>query len=104
MKKLFAFLVLTISSVAFANDELLKLIDDKVVVYVGSCHVAADQAVMTSNVGSVGMQPCVVGQVPGDEANHFILLYQNGEAHRLVKYHRPTRTQEVLWRDPESML
>lgn len=88
-----------------ADDELLKLLGNKAVEYVGTCRVDTRGAVVFTEQETVGVVECVVGSEPTNSGIKFILIWNRGKLHRLVRLPSSTPTkQEVIWRNPDTLI
>lgn len=83
-------------------DALTKMVEDKQVVYSGGCLVDSKAELSFDEAKATGQMRCVVGVVPGDEDNFFVLLYSGDKPYKLIKLSKSTQKQVVLWIDNKA--
>lgn len=94
-------IIMSCSAKADTLDDVLK---DKRLVKQGRCGITAKGELSADESKSIGLMPCEFSIKEGDEENIYFMLYQNGKPHRYIKVNIKTKVQEVIWRDPNSMV
>jgi len=83
---------------AESEERLNELISDKYVIYVGTCNVGANGDLVFPPAPPKVALKCIVGIGLDDEQKHYVLLYVNDRAARLVLFDKVAGTQTQLWR------
>ena len=76
---------------------LERLIDSKVVIYVGECRVGEQGQLVFPPTEAKVMLKCIVGMEPSEPEKHYVLLYVNGQAAKLVLFNTADKSQTMLW-------
>lgn len=100
--------IMAICGSARANDELKRLLGDRQVEYAGTCRVNVVGKIVFSEKDAIGSVECIVGSLPTDGNVKYVLLWNGANVDRLVKFTRKVgkspEKQEVIWRNPDTML
>lgn len=100
--------LMAIMGYARADQQLIKLLGEREVEYAGICRVNALGNLVFTEKETVGVQECIVGSLPTDGNVKYVLLWSGEQINRLVKFTRKVgkspEKQEVIWRNPDTML
>jgi hypothetical protein len=100
--------IMAICGHARANEQLIKLLGEREVEYAGVCRVNAQGNLVFTEKETVGVQECIVGSLPSDGNVKYVLLWSGEQLSRLVKFTkkvgRSPEKQEVIWRNPDTLL
>jgi hypothetical protein len=100
--------IMAIMGSARADQQLMKLLGNKETEYAGVCRVNTQGNIVFTEQETVGVVECIVGVEPKDKDVKYILIWNGVALSRLVKFTKKTATtpekQEVIWRNPDTML
>ncbi len=82
---------------AGTEKELRDLLDDKQIVYKGTCWFDQQGILTFKNDLRKVTEQCVVGMKLPDQTKHYVLLYGDKGATKLILFDETTKSQEVLW-------
>lgn len=84
--------------------ELADIMKGKVIATQGICDLNAKGEMAQKHHAVRQQLPCVLVLDPKDDEHAYFMIIVKGKANRLIKTNRDNTVQEVLWRNPESMV
>ena len=100
--------IMAIMGSARADQQLMKLLGNKETEYAGVCRVNTQGNIVFTEQETVGLVECIVGVEPKEVNVKYVLIWNGVALSRLVKFTKKTATtpekQEVIWRNPDTML
>lgn len=99
MRTLILFLLAALLAISAdaKDDDLIRHLEGKHLVYVGQGNVTKEGVLTFKKEETKYVIDCAVGMALPDETKHYVLFYRNKQAHKLVVYDEKTKKQETLW-------
>ena len=102
---MFTMILFFVCNAVFAQDaKLVEILNGKVLASKGACEIKANGELTKKGEKFHEQFLCVLILDPKDEEHAYLLIIVKGKINRLIKTNTGNTKQEVLWRNPDSMV